>query len=547
MAAGSGGVRKESKAERVERIKRAKDGLQVWQDIVRYSRLGWSAIEPEDLELFKWFGIYRQKPNEGHLMLRLRLGGLLMAHQAAVVADLIERYARGYADITVRQNIQLHWLTIEDIPTIFATLANVGITTVEACGDVPRTVVGCPVHGVDRQELIDARWVQQDVEQLYVGNPEFSNLPRKFKVSVSGCGIRCAQPEINDIGVAAVRRERAGGRSEIGFDISVGGGLSTVPRLATRLEAFLQPWQVRPVCGAIAAIFREHGNRSKRTAARMKFLVEQWGGERYLDELQDRLPFRLDRDVPPLPALPDERDHLGIHAQPQDGLHYLGLATRLGRITATQLREVADLAATHGDSTVRLTHNQNLILSGVPTAQVDAVARRAADVLLPADADVWQRNFVACTGAQFCNLAVTATKEAPGDPSPAEDALRRLQQELAGFRRFVRINYNGCPNSCGQHWVADIGLQGVLLKDPAGEPVEGALVTIGGQLGSASAFGRNIAVRLPLTAIPDALVRVFGYYDQHAAPDENFRLFCERVGDEPIAAQLRGESPPAAD
>ncbi len=534
---------KESKADRVERIKRNKDGLDVWDDILRYSKLGYEAIDPEDLELFKWYGIYRQKPNVGHFMMRLRLpNGEVSAHQLLIVAELMERYARGYGDVTTRQNIQLHWLTIEDLPYILSRLSAVGITTVAACGDDPRNVVGCPVHGADCRELIDARPYLDQVNRLYVGNRDFSNLPRKFKVSISGCGIRCAQPEINDIGISAIERD-----GEVGFDLLVGGGLSTVPRLATRLEAFLKPDQVAPVCGAIAALFRDHGCRTKRTKARMKFLVEQWGGERFLEELQDRLPFAIDRDLPPLPELPEQRDHLGVHPQRQEGYHYVGLATRLGRVTTDQVREVAALARELGDGTARFTNNQNIILTGVATAKVDEVTRRAGNVLLPADEDIWQRNFVACTGSQFCNLAVTSTKDAPGVDSPAELALRKLQSDLAHFQRFVRINYNGCPNSCGQHWIADVGLQGVLMKTESGEQVEGALVTIGGGLGRESGFGRNIGVRLPLTEVPAALVRVFTAYDQQATEDEPFRSFAQRVGDEELTGWLTGAALAAAD
>lgn len=533
--------RKESKAQRVERIKRTKDGLDVWDDILRYSRLGYAAADPEDVERFKWYGLYQQKPRDGHFMLRLRLpNGLLQAHQLATIAELAERFAHGYGDITTRQCIQLHWLTIEDVPYILSRLAAVGIVTIGACGDNPRNVVGCPVAGIDPGEVTDARGVVDEVNRLFVGNRAFSNLPRKFKTSISGCGVRCPQPEINDVGLSAIVRERRHGHREIGFDLQVGGGLSTEPMLAVRLPVFVQPEQVRPVCGAIAALFGEHGNREKRTRARLKYVVAEWGAERVLAEIEARLPFALDRDVPPAPEMPDERDHLGIHPQRQAGLHYLGLATRFGRLTAEQMRTVAALAQAHGDSTVRLTNSQNLIVAGVPASQVDEVARQAGNALLPADATIWQRNFVACTGAQFCNLAITQTKDAPGVDSPAEQALRALEHDLAHFQRFVRISYNGCPNSCGQHWIADVGLQGVLMKGADGEQVPGALVTVGGGLGREATFGHSLGVRLPLSAVPEALVRLFGAYEQEALADESFRGWCQRTGDEQLGHYLTG-------
>ncbi|MBI2303096.1 MAG: nitrite/sulfite reductase [Armatimonadetes bacterium] len=533
---------RESKAARVERIKREKDGLDVWDDILRYSREGFDAIDPEDFERFKWYGVYRQKPNNAHFMIRLRLpNGALRAHQLELIADITEHYARGFGDITTRQNIQLHWITIEDIPYLFSRLNAVGVTTVAACGDDPRNIVGCPVHGVDCDELYDARPLVDEVHRLYVGNREYSNLPRKFKTSISGCGIRCAQGEINDIGINALWRD-----GEVGFDLEVGGGLSTVPRIATRLDAFLRPDQVAPVCGAIAALFRDHGCRTKRTKARMKFLVEQWGGERFLEELEARLPFAIDHDVPPRPEMPHVRDHVGVFAQKQEGLNYVGLTVRLGRLTAEQMRTLARLSREFGDGTVRTTNSQNAILTGVPTARVDELARQAGNALMPADGDVWQRTFMACTGAQFCNLAVTATKETPGEPSPAESALGALQERLGHFSEFIRINFNGCPNSCGQHWVADVGLQGVLMKGAGGEQVEGALVTIGGGLGRESGFGRNIGCRLPLTDVADALVRLFSAYQELGGEDENFRGWALRTPDAELAAHMKGEAVVAA-
>jgi sulfite reductase beta subunit-like hemoprotein len=535
----SGAPKRESKAQRVERIKREKDGLDVWDDILRYSREGFAAIDPEDAERFKWYGVYRQKPNDGFFMLRIRLpNGELRAHQLALIAELTERFAHGFGDVTVRQNIQLHWLTIEDIPYVIGRLAGVGLTTTAACGDDPRVVVGCPVHGADCHEIFDARGVLMDVNRLYVGNRALSNLPRKFKVSIGGCAVRCAQPEINDIGLCAITRERRGG-DEVGFDLAVGGGLSTHPVLATRLPVFLQPWQVVPVCGAIAELFRDNGNRDKRTAARMKFLVEEWGAERFLGELQSRLDFALDPDVPPLPPLPRERDHMGIHPQRQDGLFYVGLATRLGRITAEQMRLIAALASEHGDGVVRFTNNQNVILLGVKEVRLDTVVREASNAMMPADGDVWQRNVVACTGAQFCNLAITDTKRDPGQDSPAERLLDTLQTRLAHFKSFVRINFNACPNSCGQHWIADVGLQGVLLKI-GGEEIEGAMLTVGGGLGAESGFGRNTGVRLPLTDVPEALVHLFTAFESHAEDAEaDFHSWVSALDDDALRGHLK--------
>ncbi|MBI5834261.1 MAG: nitrite reductase [Armatimonadetes bacterium] len=512
---------KETAAQRAERIKREKDGLDVFEDIVRYSRLGFDAIDPEDRDRFKWYGVYQQKPNEGHFMLRLRLpNGEISASQLDLVAELTDRYARGYGDVTTRQNIQLHWLTIEDLPDVLTSLREAGISSVHACGDTPRVVVGCPVHGADCDEIHDARDLLMQVNGLFVGNREFSNLPRKFKMSIGGCALRCAQPEINDVGICAVTRERRGG-VEVGFDLSVGGGLSTQPKLGVRLPVFLRPEQVAPTCLAVGELFREHGNRDKRTAARLKFLVEEWGGERFLEDLQRRVDFTFDPDVPPVPELPRQRDHLGIRPQKQAGLHYVGLATRLGRLTGEQMRVVASLAREFGDGTIRFTNNQNVIVLGVPTAQVDEVVRLANNALLPPDGDVWQRNFVACTGAQFCNLAVTETKRAPGEDSPAEQMLTTLQARLAHFQHFVRINYNGCPNSCGQHWIADIGLQGVKFKDTTGTSVEGVLVTVAGGLGRTSRFSRPTGIKLPLPVVGDALVGLFSAFEAQATEAED--------------------------
>ena len=477
----------------IEHIKARKDGLDVLADIYRYAELGFDAIDPDDLALFRWYGIYTQRaeasadagepgPSEetdGHFMLRIKFpGGVLTSEQLRTVGRLSERYGRGMGDITTRQNIQLHWLTIEDLPVVLDELNAVGLSFTQACGDVWRNVVGCPLAGVDGHELLDSRPLVAELEQTFVGNRRFSNLPRKFKVSVSGCVHRCAQHEINDIGLVAVEHE-----GTLGYDVWVGGGLGASARLGRRLDVFVEPGEAVEVCAAITEIYRDEGRRTKRTRARIKFLVDEWGTERLREAVEARLGRELRRSVEPAGAVDPHRDHLGIHPQVQPGLYYLGGSTLRGRFTAGQMIGAADVADRFGSGRLRCTNRQNIIVLDVPDEHVEEAAASLADIGLPTQVSTFRRGVISCTGMQFCKLAIVETKDRAAE---LIDHLERRVGDLAGS---LRINVNGCPNACAQYQVADIGLQGGIARLEDGSRVQGFILHVGGQLGAEAGFG----------------------------------------------------------
>src|SRR5437764_669420 len=300
----------------VEAIKKAKDGLDVWPDILRYAETGFASIDPEDFARMRWYGIYQQQPNEGHFMMRVKIpSGDMSSDQMRAVAEVARNWGGSIADITTRQNFQFHWLTIENIPKAIARLAQAGLTTTGACGDITRNVCGCPVSGIDPDEIYDTRPIVTQVTNHFLGNKDFSDLPRKYKISISGCPIHCNQPEINDLGIQAVRRF-VNGRVEVGFHVRVGGGLSTQPYFAERLDMWVTPEQVLDVCIAVTEIFRDEGYRKRRNHSRLKFLMADWGAEKFQQEMIRRMGWTPEPAIPladPLGRL--QQDHLGVHKQ----------------------------------------------------------------------------------------------------------------------------------------------------------------------------------------------------------------------------------------
>jgi precorrin-3B synthase len=531
------------KLPEIEHIKSRKDGLDVLADIYRYSELGFDAIEPDDLALFRWYGVYTQRaaesaqsgdpgPSEetdGLFMLRVKFpNGIVTSEQLRTVGRLSERYGRGMGDITTRQNIQLHNLTIEDMPVVLDELNAVGLSFTQACGDVWRNVVGCPLAGVDGHELIDSRPLVAELERTFVGNRDFSNLPRKFKVSVSACVHRCAQHEINDIGLVAVEKDGV-----IGYDVWVGGGLGASARMGRRLDVFARPEDAVDVCRVITEIFRDEGRRSKRTRARIKFLVDEWGVERLRAEVEQRLGRELETSVAPADPIDPQRDHLGIHPQVQHGLYYVGGTTLRGRFTADQMIGVADIAERYGSGELRCTNRQNIIVIDVPDEHVDAVAAELADMGLPTEASTFRRGIISCTGMEFCKLAIVETKER------AAELIEHLERRIGDLEGSIRINLNGCPNACAQYQIADIGLQGGIAKTLEGERVQGFILHIGGRLGEGAAFGRRISSKaIPATEARYAVERVVRAYKSERRADQSFGEWADGQGDARLAALI---------
>ena len=542
---------KETKAQRVERLKREKNPWEGLEEIRRFARDGFTSIPPEWIgTYFRWWGVYTQGDGAGaiggsngegkalpYFMVRIRIpNGLLQAHQLSTIADVTERYARGSADLTVRQNIQLHWVTIEALPELLDALWSVGLTTKGSCGDDTRNITGCPLAGVDAEEIFDASALAMEASRFFVGNAEFYNLPRKFKICITGCRSWCAYPEINDIGLTAVTR-RLRGHDETGFSLRVGGGLSTDPHLAARLNAFVCPDQVLPVLRSIAEIFRDSDVlRENRERARLKFLFLRhgWTVEDFQRELEKRLGFHLEPAVEEHPPNDVYRDHVGIHAQKQPGYYYVGAAVLRGRISATQMRTASELSTRFAGGEVRVTNMQNLLIVNVPRENVDSLARELTTAGLPVQGSAFWRGAVACSGSEFCKLAITETK------TFSRWLVEELEERLPGFEQHLKLNVTGCPNSCGQHWIADIGIEGKKIK--VGDRMQDAYYfCIGGAVGLHQSIARPVGYRCLATEVPDAIERLLRRYLEDRRPNENLRQFFARHSDMELREFLAGE------
>jgi len=540
---------KETKAQRAERLKAAINPWAAQAEIDRFGREGWDSIPPEWLNMyFRWWGIYTQgdgvgavggKGGEGkavpYLMLRIRIpNGLLTSRQLTTIADVAERYARGVADITVRQNIQLHWIRIEDLPAVIRALSDVGITTLGACGDVTRNVTGCPVAGVDADEIADASPLAQAATDMLNGSPDFYNLPRKFKISITGCRVWCSYPEINDVALTALRHPYTG---LPGFSLRVAGGLSTDPHLAPRLDAFI-PWhQALAVVKGVAEIFRDSDVlRQNREKARLKFLFLQhgWTAERFQAELERRLGEKLEPGVPEFAPEDIYRDHVGIHPQKQDGFAYVGIAVLRGRVQAAQLRALAALALRYGSGDLRTTGMQNLLVLNVPRPRAEELGREVEGLGLRLEGSPFWRGTIACTGSEFCKIALTETK------GFARHLVDDLEARLPGFEQHLKIHVTGCPNSCGQHWIADIGLEGKKTKVD-GQMVDAYYFCVGGAVGAHQATARPVGYRTAATEVPAAIERLLRVYLAERREGDNFRQFCAARSDEEIRTILAGE------
>lgn len=519
----------------MEEIKAQKDGLDIWQDIEGWAKTGYDTVNPEWWDLFKWYGLYRQRPNDGYFMLRIKIaGGLLTAEQAIEIGRLTNQYARGFGDITTRQNIQLHWVTIENAPEIVERLARVGLTSMGACGDITRNIVGCPVAGLDPQEYHDCTPELLETHRRLLGNRAYSNLPRKFKISISGCHLFCAQPQINDIGLSAFRLPD--GRTA--YNLIVGGGLSTAPMLAQPLGVIVPPEKAADVCEAIVGLFRDEGYREKRNRARMKFLVKDWGAEKFRDTLESRLGYELERYDGPVP-MPQEanEDHMGVTAQ-KNGKYYVGCAVTRGRIKGDQLIRAGELAQEYGDGGIRNTNRQNLVFANVQPDKVPSLQSALKSIGLDPGLSFYRRQVISCTGIQFCNLSVTETKEF------ARELVEHLEKKFENGAG-VRINISGCPNACSQYQIGDIGLQGSYAKLD-GEKVHGYWVTIGGSLGRDAAFGRVLAKGVPQVKTTEFIEGLIRFYRDERNDGETFQEFCTRKTDEELLAVTGWQSDKSA-
>ncbi len=541
-------AQKETKAQRLERLKREKNPWEAFDEVRRFAQAGRASVTPEWASAyFKWWGVYTQgdgagatggKGGEGletdWFMMRIGIpNGIVNSGQLRAIGGLTRRHAQNLADITVRQNIQLHWLTIESLPEVVEALDAIGLSPKGSCGDVVRNVTGCPLAGVAADEVIDASPLAREIARDLTANPDFYNLPRKFKISVSGCAGWCAYPEINDI--ALTPAVRAG---ETGYSLRVGGGLSNEPHLAVRLDAFVRPDQALRVVRGVAGIFRDQqGLRESRDRARLKylFLREGWTPESFLDALHRRIGFRLDPAAPE--RIPDERlrDHVGIHPQRQPGLAYVGASVLRGRLSGEQLEALAELAERFGSGSLRATVAQNIVLVDVPVAKTGELARELENIGLRVEASSFWRGAIACTGTEFCKLAITETK------GFTRWLVDELEERLPQFDQPLKLHVTGCPNGCGQHWIADIGLEGKKIKHE-GKLADAYYFCLGGAVGERAGIARPVGYRCAATQVPEALERLLrGYLDGRAA-DETLRAWFARHSNDALRAQLAGEA-----
>src|SRR6202163_3942555 len=467
-------------------------------------------------------------------MVRIRIpNGMMTSHQLRAIADLTHRYANGIADLTVRQNIQLHWVTIESLPEVLDGLWQVGLNTTGACGDVVRNVTGCPVAGVDADEIVDASPLVLEASQVLAGNADFYNLPRKFKISITGCRVWCPYPEINDIGLTALTRV-VGGKPEVGFSLRVAGGLSTEPYLGARLNAFVRWNQVLPVIKGVAELFRDSDVlREHRERARLKFLFLRhgWTADRFLGELQERIGFKLDPAVEEHPPDDVYRDHVGIHAQKQQGLSYVGAVALRGRIMAEQMQAAAYLAERFAGGELRATNMQNLLVVNVPTLNAESLAKELDMIGVKVGGSAFWRGAVACTGTEFCKLAITETK------SFARWGVEELEGRVPGFEQQLKLSITGCPNSCGQHWIADLGLEGKKIK-VNGQFADAYYFCLGGSVGRTQAVARPVGYRCLATEVPESIARLLARFTALREGEESLQQFFARRSNDELRSFL---------
>ncbi|HUA35546.1 MAG TPA: nitrite/sulfite reductase [Candidatus Binataceae bacterium] len=519
------------KRNSVERLKHELFPTELANQWQRLADTSYEKLPEEDIVRLQWFGMYHDKPKIGTFMMRVKIpSGILSARGLRTIGEISEEYGRGEGELTTRQNIQLHYITLDKAPAIFDKLKSAGLTTMGGCGDVVRNITGCPVAGVDRNELFDVTGEVRDAAEFFYGNREYSDLPRKHKISIASCVHQCNAPEINCISLVAMIRD---GRE--GFAVRVGGGQSSTPRLSRHLGVFITREQVIPVLRAILDVWRLTTEyRISRVKARLKFMIDDYGVEEFRKLVEDRLGAPLESlDEMPLPD--DESDHMGIHAQKQAGLFYVGFPVYLGLMSGKQMREVGELAESYGGD-IRLTRRQNFILAGIPEARLEEVIAKVAEIGFPLDVNGLYASSIGCIGDPHCNYAVTPTK------TKLASIIERLSTQFGDAVGDLKLNLDGCPHACAQHWTGDIGLQGTTGRGPNGEPLEAFDIILRGGLGRDAAIGKPLLRRVPSEQVEDQVARLFAGYLAQRSANETFSRFCVRTPDIDLIAIAQGES-----
>jgi sulfite reductase beta subunit-like hemoprotein len=513
----------------VERLKQAKAPLGIRDELPALIAMGYESVPEEDVVRLQWWGLYHDKPKVGTFMLRLKIpSGILPPAKLRSIGEVSNRYGRGDAELSTRQCIQLHWLRLEELPNVFADLDAAGITTAGGCGDTVRNITGCPVAGLDAHELFDCTELVAEVADFFYGNPDFTNLPRKHKYTIASCADRCNAPEINCVSLIGVVKN---GRE--GFAVKVGGGLSSVPRIARDLGVFVPADEAIEVLSAITNVWSEDLRyRVSRVKARLKFMVDDIGAEGMRERVEARLGRMLeDFELPPIDAQPS--NHVGVHAQKQAGLSYIGVPVRVGLASGDQLIAVADLVESFGGD-LRITRQQNFVVTGVPNERIGEVVARLEEIGFPLVTNNIWANSIGCTGEPHCNFSVGETKQRLG----------RLVDHLEGVfgERIadLRLHLDGCPHACAQHWVGDLGFQGTTGKDADGRRLPAYDIFVRGSLGPDSAIARPVFRRVASDGLEAAVEGLIQGWLDGRRNEESFTEFQRRLSDEELGvlAQL---------
>ncbi|MFK4309674.1 ferredoxin-nitrite reductase [Bacillus sp. RC242] len=519
------------KLNQTEKKKLEKDGLEIFNDIPYYAENGFESIPKEEWDAFKWAGLYLQRPKEaGYFMMRVNIpSGIITNAQAEVLASIAEDYGRDVLDITTRQAIQFHWLEIGQIPDIFKRLARVGLSSAGACGDITRNITGNPLAGIDANELFDTTSIVKEIYDYFQHNEEFSNLPRKFKMSISSNIYNSANAEINCVAFTPATKE-INGEEKVGFHIKIGGGLSARPYLAEELDVFVLLEEVKAVSIAIATIFRDFGYREKRHLARLKFLVADWGAEKFKEKLVEYTGSLQSKGESALKGW-NAGYFYGVQDQKQAGLKYVGFNVPVGRLHAEEMFEIARIAKKYGNGQIRTCNSQNFIIPNVPPENVAGLLSEPLFEAISANPKSFIGHAVSCTGIEYCNLALVETKE----------RLRKIAEYLdtqIALDVPVRIHMVGCPNSCGQRQIADIGLQGIKLKTKEKGIVEAFEIYVGGTLLDGGAYNEKLKGKIDGEDLPDVLVSFLSYFQKNKLLAETFYDFVGRVGVEELQIVL---------
>jgi sulfite reductase beta subunit-like hemoprotein len=515
----------------VERIKQEKAPLGIRDELPALIAAGYEAVPEEDMVRLQWWGLYHDKPKVGTFMLRIKLpSGHLPPPKLRAIGEVSNTFGRGDGELATRQNIQLHWLELARLPEVFAHLDAAEITTAGGCGDTVRNITGCPLQGLDPGELFDCSDVVEEAARFFYGNPDFCDLPRKHKYTIAACADRCNAPEINCVALVGVLHE---GRE--GFAVRVGGGLSSVPRLARDLGVFVPKDEAVEVLAAITGAWSDDLRyRVSRVKARLKFMVDDIGPEGMRERVETRLERRLeDFALPPVATAP--HDHLGVHEQKQSGLVYVGAPVHLGLISGDQMIAVADLAERVG-ADVRITRLQNFVVANVPGHHVDGVVAELAEIGFPLNVNQVRGRSIACTGEPHCNFSVTETKTRLGR------LVEHLETRFGSELEDLRLHLDGCPHACAQHWVGDLGFQGTTARDDEGARRQAYDIFVRGGLGLDSAIGRPLFRRVRSEELDVAVEGLVGGWIAGRRDAESFAAFATRLSDDELGV-LAGLEP----